>query len=537
MDTHARPEEKAGPDFRLVFNRVETEIIRGKHLEACRRMLAREGVWKRLQAPDQLRWGQLAQMAGDVETALQVFAHINRTSPQWVEPWVERLGLLQILGRREELAAALALCRQEVAQELYRPLEERFRLQAESAAGDGDIDAALSPFEALRRKEQALARYLALFSGREDCFARQWVDKAEGKHGYVPVHRPMILQDVDEHLQGRKTYGIYLLKSDSTVKAAVMDVDVNTQFRKDKLSRQDVQSVHRERNYLLRRLQELAREAGLDPLLEFSGGKGFHFWFFFEPPTPAAAARRVLNGLKGVLAQDLSAFNLEVFPKQDTLSGKGMGNLVKLPLGIHRMTGKRSYFIRCADRGTEAQLDFLSSVCPVALDPSSAPVPGSRDADLLVHPRWQKWAENYPELFRLERTCPPLGQIIAACREGKALSLREEKVLFQTVGLLDRGKMLLHYLMGASSEYNPHLVDFKWSRLRGTPLGCKKVHGLLGFEGAFCAFPEAPSYTHPLLHLGVGTNGLTPKSETVESLSEALNSLELAIIQVRRFMH
>jgi len=60
---------------------------------------------------------------------------------------------------------------------------------------------------------------LDLFSGREDVFAVQF----EG--GYRPVRRPMTSDDVSDHLAGKSTLGVYVLKSDSSVKFGAYDID------------------------------------------------------------------------------------------------------------------------------------------------------------------------------------------------------------------------------------------------------------------------------------------------------------------------
>ncbi|MBW2072982.1 MAG: hypothetical protein JRI89_17270, partial [Deltaproteobacteria bacterium] len=138
--------------------------------------------------------------------------------------------------------------------------------------------------------------FMDLFSGREDCFARQWANRAEGKQGYVPVRRPMEEHDVEEHLSGKKTYGIYLLHADSTVKVAVIDVDMSSRFRQGKRTGGDRSLIRRELSYLFSRMNEICQEAGLYPVVEFSGAKGYHFWFFFEQcfPSKTGSPARVL---------------------------------------------------------------------------------------------------------------------------------------------------------------------------------------------------------------------------------------------------
>ena len=528
-------EKSRSLDFTLLLSRMEGDIMRGKNQDAWRKILVREDVWKKADLPMQRRWARAAQMAGEVETALLVLSHINGVRPDMREAWLERIDILLILDKREEIAAVAAAARGHVDEKTYTSwigLCDR----PNNSIDPKEMTEAMTPFGELKRRQKAIALYLGLFSGREDCFARQWVDKKEGKQGYVPVRRPMEERDVEDHLKGRKTYGIYLIRADETVRVAVIDADLVKQFRNGKLKAEDKDLIKREQSYLLSRTMELAETIGLKPLVEFSGGKGFHFWFFFASPINAGEAQAHINGIKNTISRDLTAFNLEVFPKQAQLSGKGLGNLVKLPLGIHKLSGRKSYFLECNDRSMEAQLDFLAKVAPA--QPSQirgrkADVPNEK---VMVHPRWQKWADDYPELSRLERVCPPMAQLIAACRQGKALSLREEKILFQTVGFLSRSKTLLHHMMAFRSDYNPHLVDFKLSRVRGAPLGCKRIHSLLSFNGDMCPFEGTPDYAHPLLHLKEWARGIPAKAEKVESLQAAMENLKLAVSQVQRFL-
>ncbi|MBF0230057.1 MAG: hypothetical protein HQK63_10820 [Desulfamplus sp.] len=115
-----------------------------------------------------------------------------------------------------------------------------------------------------------------------------------------------------------------------------------------------------------------------------------------------------------------------------------------------------------------------------------------------------------------------------------------EKIIFQTIGFLPRAKHLIHYLMAPCSEYNPHLVDFKLSRIAGTPLGCKKIHSLLGFQGDFCPLkPDSTGYIHPLIHLKSWqeiAEKKSPKAMRVENLQDALENMKAAIVQLQRFL-
>lgn len=526
---------KAPTDYQLLLSRLERRILENAADREVCKILRREPLWKAMNAEQQHRWADLAQMAGEIDTACRVYAALNESEPADLGAWQEHIDLLVLLGRRREASQVLARARKFVEPAQYQALRAKIG-GAHPREEKDDIGPGAKPFEAMRNRQEKLQRYLTLFSGREDCFARQWVDRDAQKQGYVPVRRAITLQDIEDHFKGHKTYGIYLLASDGTTRTAVIDVDLAKDFRQKKLSPDHKRLVRRELHYLLRRIAEMSAEAGLRPVVEFSGAKGYHFWYLFENPVLPAMPRGILEAVKQALAGDVSAFNLEVFPKQDHLQGKGLGNLVKLPLGVHRLTGKRSFFHACADRSLDGQLDYLFTVEPNAAEAVRKAGQAVKKKPVVMHPRWEKWAEKYPELFALESRCPPIAQLIASCRSARELSVSEEKILFQTIGFLPRAKTLLHYLFQPLPEYNPHMVDFKISRVRGTPLGCRRIHSLLGFAGDLCEFDSDCDYPHPLLHLPEWKPDSAKKSEKVENLAGALENLQAAIEQTRRFL-
>ena len=231
-----------------------------------------------------------------------------------------------------------------------------------------------------------------------------------------------------------------------------------------------------------------------------------------------------------------ASFSLEIFPKQDQRTGKGFGNLVKLPLGIHRGTGKPSFFVLAADRTRNSQFELLSWLRPTPAATLEKLAASGSAAPVVVHPRHAAWAEEYPELAKLEACCPMLGQVMATVRSGRELSLREEKILLSTIGHLPRARLLLHHLFSRLPEYSRPLLEYKISRVRGTVLGCRRIHSLLEHGGDLpCRF-EDDGYPHPLRHLPEFAGEPEPRSEKVENLRDALVGLKTAIRQVERFM-
>ncbi len=525
------PLSNKNTNYNLLITRMKEIILKGEIDKKYINILKRRDIWQKFNPEQALEWARLIQITGQTEYATQVLEWINVNFPEFEPGWVEHFNLLMLTFRYQnalKLRAKASLHHPHLVNQLIIQQQSNENLEEEVSC---------EPFEEEKNKKALFELYFSLFSGRENCFARQWADKKEKKQGYVPVRRPMTLEDVQEHLKGYKTYGIYLLRSDSTVKVAVIDVDIIPQFRqKTKYTAEDKDLLRRERNYILSRIPELSQQIGLVPLIEFSGGKGYHFWYFFKEPVEASIVRRILSPIVNQLNKDISAFHLELFPKQDKLQGKGFGNLVKLPLGIHRLSGKKSYFLKQKDKDILKQLEVLKTVTPVSLKEIKDKIPSPTE-NIIVHPKHKQWADKYPELAMLSDRCAALGQIIANCRQSKEISLREEKILLGTLSFLKRGKTLLHYLFQHLPEYNPHLLDYKLSKVRGTPLGCKKIHTLLAINTDYCEFEGTFSYPHPLLHCPqYMVKDEKTIFEKVENLNQALEQLKLSINIVQRFL-
>ena len=124
-----------------------------------------------------------------------------------------------------------------------------------------------------------------------------------------------------------------------------------------------------------------------------------------------------------------------------------------------------------------------------------------------------------------------------AGREEKPALKEGAHFVFKRWAYCHRARTLLHHLYAFQTDYNPHWVDFKISRLRGTPLGCRRIHSLLMDAGDLCAFDRAAAYAHPLLHIDDENHGYqnTP-SEKVENLTDALDNLRSAMNRVMVFM-
>ncbi len=527
---------KQSSDYSLLMERVRQSSFDDKGRSFIQECTANQEMLMHLGENDLATLVLASQQHGLISDSLNILEWTNKQKPELQSAWKFHLETLQMLGRNEEFVRVKALAGRFVPADIIALWEiPHDKTGANEAPPQQEV---AEPFLDMRRDEENVRLFMRLFRGREDAFARQWSDKNRDKQGYVPVRHGMMPSDINDHLHGRKTYGIYLLNSEDQVHTGVIDVDLIKPLRQADKYKENSANIRRESIYLHQRIQEISKEHNLTSIAEVSGGKGYHFWFPMAEPVEAAIMRKALQQLTAGLTEDVSCFTLEIFPKQDKVSGKGFGNLVKLPMGIHRGSGKPSWFVHAADRERTSQFEYLGSLNPTNPDALKKLAGTHTNAKVIVHPRHAKWAGEYPELATLSTRCSMLGQIVASTRTGKTLSVREEKILLGTLAHLPRGRHLLHHLCSELPEYNRPLLDYRISKVRGTVLGCKRIHSLLEQHSSDlpCSFViQGNGYAHPLRHIE-NFEADEPKSEKIENLKDALLCLQTAIKQVERFM-
>ncbi|AXG71978.1 type III restriction enzyme, res subunit [Kordia sp. SMS9] len=197
--------------------------------------------------------------------------------------------------------------------------------------------------------------FRSLFKGREDVFALRW--EKGNKSGYTPAYSydPYMYRlhkqrggtfkdykdktyvrldnlNLSKHLKGEKYIGIYPLLKNNTSWFIVADFD------KGGWQEQSRKAI------------EVCNKNNIPAYLERSrSGNGGHVWIFFEEPYAAIKSRKIIlklfeqAGIFSVFDRNTSFDRL--FPNQDYLSGKGLGNLIALPFQGQALQNGNSCFI------------------------------------------------------------------------------------------------------------------------------------------------------------------------------------------------
>lgn len=235
----------------------------------------------------------------------------------------------------------------------------------------------------VRRKGIALADVTATANLLAKHFiARPDVKAIQHANGiYTPQRERITRSDLTRHLQGDHTIGHYLLDTDSTCKLFCYDIDVDkigeyVDAAGERQSMNPREAIldpgHPAFRWLRHQTRCMAeglscaaeRQLGVKTVIVWTGGKGAHV-YGLTGRVPAAEARGAARWLlddygvfeairgdcffKHTAREDpmvgFPHLTLEVFPKQDSLEGKDLGNLLRLPLGVNRKSNKESFFM------------------------------------------------------------------------------------------------------------------------------------------------------------------------------------------------
>jgi group II intron reverse transcriptase/maturase len=357
---------------------------------------------------------------------------------------------------------------------------------------------------ALKANEADIGVFAQLFSGREGAFARQWLTD-DGKIGYMPVYHALFEKDIKEHLAGQQTLGYYLMRSDNSVLQMIIDFDITKQVRTDvAVTYEELAEWRRLLWTDASRVREALIEVGMQSYPEDSGFKGMHLWVFFKEPVPA---RDVLIFSKKILAAagpPPPGLNREVFPKQAHIDPKALGAMVKLPLGIHKLTNRRCWFLSNDGQPAKDQFAYLHSIELVphavfrtAFERLKSPRPVPTVAVSPVE------REAVDKVFK---GCNVLRHFKEKAERTKWLNHIERlTVLGSLVHLGPAGHQAIHEIISQTTNYNHRITEKFIQRAKGFPLSCPRIRerhsDITPVVGCCCQFKQIKnSYPSPVLH-------------------------------------
>jgi tetratricopeptide (TPR) repeat protein len=399
-----------------------------------------------------------------------------------------------------------------------------------------------------------LVAFTTLFAGREGVYARQWVSPT-GESGYTPVQEPLTLNVAENHILGNYTIGGYPVRLDNTVNYIAFDFDIAKFAVARAISSEKTWGILMNRVHKLAcQLVDIGAAHEITVIIEDSGFKGRHCWIFLETPIPAGVAKKCGELMRNQLAPIPQDITIEVFPKQTSVRRGGLGNLIKLPLGIHKRTGKRASFIQPDGSPYPDQLGFLENAAKTPrrsiyaliqrMHAGPAPVEKEQSPEAL-HPRddvpFEYGAppeaperqtfrvetpydlDRDPEFQTLMMKCGVLRHIVDRVNQTGAISKEETLVLMHSLGHLSHGPEAVNAIFQRCVNADPTL--FLKSRLKGNPVSCPKIRARIpevtSGVPCNCVFDlDVNLYPTPLIHVRAisGSETPSPLGITVDSI-------------------
>lgn len=194
---------------------------------------------------------------------------------------------------------------------------------------------------------------------------------------------PWSRADLNDHLSRKKTFGHYMLNKDDQCKLFAFDIDLEKtgtvmtgEDWEDELFVSDLRAEWLKRDFVgrpwlkfqFKQIAHMFMRAITDQLeipcaAAYSGAKGVHVYGFtgLMPAGDAREAMKIVldslerfHPLRGEnfwkdnrtdTTSGFGNFSIETYPKQASLEGKDLGNLLRAPLGRNRKSNDPTFFI------------------------------------------------------------------------------------------------------------------------------------------------------------------------------------------------
>lgn len=359
-----------------------------------------------------------------------------------------------------------------------------------------------------------VGEYMEFFVGREDLYTSDTLSR-EGKRKAEEVLEPLTPDVVKKHLSGTETIGTFLQRSNATVKFLVVDIDIS---RKILLSQSDEEMKKRYLEKAFHMAEELVKQLqhmGLQGHIELSGYRGYHVWIFFEEWIPV----RYANLLSDVIAERLNGkeadedIQIEYFPNKTKVNKGRRGQCIKLPLGIHPVSGRRSLFLNEDFQIYARQQDALRDFVKCSLKSIKKAISANRTAmeradhaPVEVDSNLEGFG-TLPEAVKVVlQSCNLVRYLCQKARTTHYLNHFERLTVLYVFGHLgDDGKEFVHKVMSFTLNYSYQTTQKFINRCPEKPISCLKLRDqykqLSAGIGCSCVFKRSKDcYPSPVLH-------------------------------------
>jgi len=485
-----------------------------EYLESGDEFRAREVVVRRRNIPSSdasvhVKWARLCEELGMARQARESYERALKISPDDSEVLYLLACLLHDTGYYEESIHYLkkAIKYNPAHSAAKRLLSADYRAIGFTGQADALHPQARKQSEPIRYFPPSISKentrkFLDLFAGREVGFALQAINQQTGKVSFDFKDAPLDHDLVLKHINGDLTLAAFPLRTDNTVKYALVETRLRKRVLEANIKNQgyltylDEKALH---HFLS--LKRLAHQHGIPTYIDCSWDHSYRLWFFFREFIHFLKVKDFLN--RFLNSSHPPDGNITVEP---VLATKPVGigwieQAILLPFGINKATLKRYLFLDENGQPYKEQINFLKKIQEFPSKEAAGAFQKSRQ-----FPFEGTEACLSEPVRQLIDSCPVLSELSRRSRAGRVLPYEEKVILFYTVGIIDSDGISLHRLLERCPDYNYQKVKRQVARLRQNPMSCLKIRELVPEITASvtcnCSFDlRGCKYPSPLLHL------------------------------------
>lgn len=368
-----------------------------------------------------------------------------------------------------------------------------------------------SKWYGLRLSEKELQSYVELFVGREDLYKRVEVLE-NGKIHYESVMQPITMQGIKKHLAGEQTLATILQRNNNTVKYMVFDIDIS---KREMLTSSGNLDIRRELLQLAlekaKEFKKICHNLGLNTYIEYSGGKGYHVWLFFEE----WIATRYANLMQDIILSKQETKDtrlcVECFPNKTRMKEDKVGQGIKLPWGRHFQTGEYTYFLDGNLLFMTHQKEMLDGITRYSVSALKRVIAANSEEKLQTKAKRELDLKQFGEISEGIKTvlvrCGLMAHLCEKAKRTGYLPHYERLTILYVFGHLgSEGKDFVHQVMGYTLNYQYSITEKYIKRLPEKPISCIKLRDqykqVTAEIGCNCNFRRTPNcYPSPVLHV------------------------------------
>ncbi len=359
--------------------------------------------------------------------------------------------------------------------------------------------------------KDTLSKFIQTFVGREDVYCKESINYNK-KRSFSPQMIPVTEKEIEKHLKGNVTLDTYIQRQNSTVRHIIYDIDISKRILlKYANDTEEYKEYMRLAVVKANEVVERLRRFGIGAYVELSGNRGFHIWIFLTEWIPVRYAVMFNEIVLDGLYNDNDDITIECFPNKTRVKPGKLGQVMKLPYGLHIKTEERSYFI---DENGNPYRDinhFIDGIAKYSLGAIKKVIATQSGAKQIIEKK-----DVDDDLTAFGNIAPSIREVLDKCNLMRYLCQKAVKtsylthferlsVLYVFGHLGDEGKDFVHKIMSFTINYQYNVTDKFIKRMPEKPISCIKLREdykkITAEIGCSCTFKRTKNcYPSPVIH-------------------------------------